>query len=77
MLQPLLIKALYLIECSQSRSHQARRQDSVTEGGGGGAERNFGGHKKFIYVNLRRARVIYPRLDHTNKVTSKKKKGLH
>ena len=35
-----------------SRS-QARRQDSVT---GGGAEINFGGHEKFIYVNSRGAR---------------------
>ena len=32
--------------------HQARRQDSVT---GGGAEINFGGHEKFIYVNSREA----------------------
>ena len=33
--------------------HQARRQYSVT--GGVGAEINFGGHQKFIYVNLRGA----------------------
>ena len=31
--------------------HQVWRQDSVT----GGAELNFGGHEKFIYVNLRGA----------------------
>ena len=37
--------------------HQAWRQDRVTGGGGGGgAELNFGGHEKFIYVNLRGAR---------------------
>ena len=30
---------------------QARHQDSVTEG----AEINFGGHEKFIYVNSRGA----------------------
>ena len=29
----------------------ARRQDSVA--GGGGAEMNFGGHEKFVNVNLR------------------------
>ena len=33
---------------------QARRQDSVT----GGAEINFGGHEKFIYVNSRGAREV-------------------
>ena len=45
-------------------SNQARRQDSVT-GGGGGAEMNFRG-----------AREIYPSLDQINKVGSKKSKGF-
>ena len=37
----------------QTRRIQARRQDSVT---GGGAEKNFGGHENFIYVNSKGAR---------------------
>ena len=46
-------------------SKQARRQDSVT-GGGGGTERNFGG-----------AREVYSSMDQTKKVkTKKRKKGL-
>ena len=51
---------------------QARRQDSVT----GGVEINFGGHKKFIYVNSRGAREIYPSLDQMNKVKTKDLKGF-
>ena len=47
-------------------SKQARRQDSVTGGGGGETERNFGG-----------AREVYSSMDQTKKVkTKKRKKGL-
>ena len=52
MLNGLLIKLFDKIQKTTER--QARRQDSVT--GGGGAEINFGGHEKFIYVNSRGAR---------------------
>ena len=44
--------------------------------GGGGAEIKFGGHKKFISVNLRGAREIHSSVDHTEKVKTKNKKGL-
>ena len=48
----------YAFICNKKKSiHkalQARRQDNVTGwgGGGGGAEINFWGHEKFIYVKL-------------------------
>ena len=45
----------------------------------GGAEKNFGGHEKFILCEFKRgtgAREIYPSLDQINKVRSKKSKGF-
>ena len=38
-----------------------------------GAEINFGGHEKFIYVNLRGAREAYSSVEQTKKVKTKKK----
>ena len=45
---------LALIAQKQYRVKQARRQDSVT--GGGGRDKFWGGHEKFMYVTLRAAR---------------------
>ena len=42
------------IQEAKGTINQASHQDSVT-GGGGRKEINFGGHKKFIYMNSRRA----------------------
>ena len=41
----------------------------------GGAEINFGGHEKFIYVNSRGAREIYCSVAQTKKVKRKKKRS--
>ena len=41
-----------------------------------GAEINFWGHEKFIYVNSRGTREIYPSLDHMNKVRTKNSEGF-
>ena len=53
---------------------QARRQDSIT--GGGGAEINFRGAREVYLCEFERgtgARGIYPSLDQTNKMKTKKK----
>ena len=53
---------------------QARRQDSVSEGGG--AELNFGGAREVHLCDFERgtgAREIYSSADQTNKVKTKKK----
>ena len=42
----------------------------------GGAEINFGGHEKFIYLNSRGAQEIYPTLDQMNKVKTKNSEGF-
>ena len=63
-----------------ARSQQARRQDSVTGGGGrGGRKKILDGHEKFILIKFERstgAREIYPSLDQINKVRSKTSKGF-
>ena len=54
---------------------QARRQDSVT--GGGGAEINFGGAREVYLCEFERgtgAREIYSSVDQTNKVKTIKKR---
>ena len=58
------------------RSLQARRQDSVT--GGGGAEVNFGGAQEVYLCEFERgtgAREIYRSLDQMNKVKTKNSEG--
>ena len=44
-----------LVQNNVPTFHQARRQESVT-GGGGGRNKFWGGHEKLIYVNSRGAR---------------------
>ena len=57
---------------------QARRQDSVT-GGGGSRKKILGGHEQFILSEFERgtgAREIYPSLNQLNEVRSKDSKGF-
>ena len=58
----------------KNKTTQAQHPDSVT--GGGGAEINFGGARKVYLYEFERGtggREIYPSLDQTNKVKTKKK----